>query len=134
MAPLELKELKLKLQELLEKGFIRLSVSPWGAPMLFVKKKDGTLRLCVDYRQLNKMTVKNKYPLPRIDDLFDQFKGASVFSKIDLRSGYHQLRIKDMDVHKTTFRTRYGHFEFLVMLFRLTNAPAAFMDLMNHVL
>ena len=102
--------------------------------MLFVKKKDGTLRLCVDYRQLNKMTVKNKYPLPRIDDLFDQFKGASVFSKIDLRSGYHQLRIKDMDVHKTTFKTRYGHYEFLVMLFRLTNAPAAFMDLMNRVL
>ena len=89
MAPVELKELKLQLQELLEKGFIRLSVSPWGAPMLFVKKKDGTLRLCVYYRQLNKMTVKNKYPLPRIDDLFDQLKGASVFSKIDLRSGYH---------------------------------------------
>ena len=101
--------------------------------MLFVKKKDGTLRLCVDYRQLNKMTVKNKHPLPRIDDLFDQLKGASVFSKIDLRSGYHQLRIKDADVHKTAFRTRYGHSEFLVMLFGLTNALAAFMDLRNRV-
>ena len=109
MAPLELKELKLQLQELLEKGFIRPSVSPWGAPVLFVKKKDGTLRLCVDYRQPNKMIVKSKYPLPRIDDLFDQLKGASVFSKIELLSGYHQLRIKDTDVHKTAFRTRYGH-------------------------
>ena len=105
MAPLELKELKLQLQELLEKGFIIPSVSPWGAPVLFVKKKDGTLRLCIDYRQLNKLTVKNKYPLPRIDDLFDQLIGASIFSKVDLRSGYHQLRIKDVDVHKTTFRT-----------------------------
>ena len=101
--------------------------------MLFVKKKDGTLRLCVDYRQLNKMTVKNRYPLPKIDDLFDQFKGVSVFSKIDLRSGYHQLRIKDVDVHKMTFRTRYGLYEFLVMSFGLTNAPTDFMDLMNRV-
>ena len=133
MAPLELKELKLQLQELLEKGFIRPSVSPWGAPMLFVKKKDGTLRLCIDYRQLNKLTVKNKYPLPRIDDLFDQLKGASIFSKIDLRSGYHQLRIKDADVHKTTFRKRYGHYESHVRPFGLKNAPVAFMDLMNHV-
>ena len=101
--------------------------------MLFVKKKDDTLWLCVDYRQLNKMTVKNKYPLPRIDDLLDQLKGASVFLKIDLRFGYHQLRIKDEDVHKTTFRTRYGHYKFLVMLFGLTNVPMTFMDLMNRV-
>ena len=101
--------------------------------MLFVKKKDGTLRLCVDYRQLNKMIVKNKYLLPRIDDLLDQLKGASVFLKIDLRYGYHQLRIKDTDVHKTAFRTWYGHYEFLVMPFGLTNALAAFMDLMNRV-
>ena len=133
MAPVELKELKLQLQELLEKRFIQPSVSPWGAPVLFVKKKNGTLRLCIDYRQLNKLTIKNKYPLPRIDDLFDQLKGASIFSKIGLRSGYHQLRIKDVDVHKTTFRTRYGHYEFLVMPFGLTNATAAFMDLMNRV-
>ena len=133
MALVELKEWKLQLQELLEKGFIRPSVSPWGAPVLFVKKKDGTLRLCVEYRQLNKMIVKNKYSLPRIYDLFDQLKGASVFSKIDLRSGYHQLRIKDANVHKTTFRMRYGHYEFFVMLFGLTNASAAFMNLMNRV-
>ena len=133
MDPVELKELKLQVQELLEKGFICPSVSPWGAPVLFVKKKDGTLRLCVDYRQLNKMTVKNKYLLPRIDDLFDQLKGASVFSKIDLRSRYHQLRIKDVDVHKMSFRTQYGHYEFLVMPIGLTNAPATFMDLMNRV-
>ena len=133
MAPVELKELKLQLQELLEKRFIRPSVSPWGAPVLFDKKKDGTLRFCIDYRQLNKLTIKNKYPLPRIDDLFDQLKGASIFLKIELRSGYHQLRIKDVDVHKTEFRTRYGHYEFLVMPFGLTNAPAAFMDLMNRV-
>ena len=92
MAPLELKELKFQLQELLEKGFIQPSVSPWGAPVLFVKKKDGTLRLCIDYRQLNKLTVKDKYPLPRIDDLFDQLKGASIFSKIDLQSGIHQTK------------------------------------------
>ena len=134
MDPLELKELKLQLQELLEKKrFIRPSVSPWGASVLFVKKKDGTLRLCIDYRQLNKLTVKNKYPLPRIDDLFEQLKGASIFSKIDLRSGYHQLRTKDVDVHKTMFRTRYGHFEFLVMPFGLTNTLMDFMDLMNRV-
>ena len=101
--------------------------------MLFVKKKDGTLRLCIDYRQLNKLTVKNKYLLPKIDDLFDQLKGESIFSKIDLRCGYHQLRIKDADMNKTTFRMRYGHYEFLVMSFGLTNAPTAFMDLMNRV-
>ncbi|KAL0536186.1 hypothetical protein IC582_025125 [Cucumis melo] len=131
--PVELKELKVQLQELLDKGFIRPSVSPWGAPVLFVKKKDGSMRLCIDYRELNKVTVKNRYPLPRIDDLFDQLQGATVFSKIDLRSGYHQLRIKDGDVPKTTFRSRYGHYEFIVMSFGLTNAPAVFMDLMNRV-
>ncbi|KAL0537135.1 hypothetical protein IC582_026105 [Cucumis melo] len=133
MAPAELKELKVQLQELLDKGFIRPSVSPWGAPVLFVKKNDGSMRLCIDYRELNKVTVKNRYPLPRIDDLFDQLQGATVFSKIDLRSGYHQLRIKDGDVPKTTFRSRYGHYEFIVMSFGLTNAPAVFMDLMNRV-
>ena len=101
--------------------------------MLFVKKKDGTLWLCIDYRQLNKLTVKNKYTLPRIDDLFDQLKGSSIFSKIDLRSRYNQLRIKDADVHKTAFRTRYIYYEFLVMPFGLTNAPMNFMDLMNCV-
>ncbi|KAA0032794.1 ty3-gypsy retrotransposon protein [Cucumis melo var. makuwa] len=133
MAPAELKELKVQLQELLDKGFIRPSVSPWGAPVLFVKKKDGSMRLCIDYRELNKVTVKNRYPLPRIDDLFDQLQGATVFSKIDLRSGYHQLRIKDGDVPKTAFRSRYGHYEFIVMSFGLTNAPTVFMDLMNRV-
>uniref|UniRef100_A0A2N9I1S3 RNA-directed DNA polymerase n=1 Tax=Fagus sylvatica TaxID=28930 RepID=A0A2N9I1S3_FAGSY len=133
MAPAELKELKEQLQELLDKGFIRPSVSPWGAPVLFVKKKDGSMRLCIDYREINRVTVRNKYPLPRIDDLFDQLQGAQIFSKIDLRSGYHQLKIKPDDVPKTAFRTRYGHYEFLVMPFGLTNAPAAFMDLMNRV-
>jgi len=118
---------------LLDKGFIRPSNSPWEAPILFVKKKDGTLRLCIDYRQLNKVIVKNKYPLPRIDDLFDQLKGARVFSKIDLRFGYHQLRIKEQDIQKIAFRTRYGHYEFLMMPFGLTNAPAVFIDLMNRV-
>ncbi|KAJ0455956.1 putative nucleotidyltransferase, Ribonuclease H [Helianthus annuus] len=133
LAPSELQELMSQLQDLLEKGFIRPSMSPWGAPVLFVKKKDGSMRMCIDYRELNKLTVKNRYPLPRIDDLFDQLQGASWFSKIDLRSGYHQLRVKENDVPKTAFRTRYGHFEFLVMSFGLTNAPVAFMDLMNRV-
>ena len=133
MAPIELKELKTQLQDLLDKGFIHPSFSPWGAPVVFVKKKDGTMRLCIDYRQLNKITIKNKYPLPRIDDLFDQLRDVGVFSKIDLRSGYYQLKIRETDIPKTAFRTRYGHYEFLVMPFGLTNAPAAFMDLMNRV-
>ncbi|GJV41359.1 putative reverse transcriptase domain-containing protein [Tanacetum coccineum] len=133
LAPSEMKELSVQLQELLEKGFIRPSSSPWGAPVLFVKKKDGSFRLCIDYHELNKLTVKNRYPLPRIDDLFDQLQGLSVYSKIDLRSGYHQLRIKEEDIPITAFRTRYGHFEFQVMPFGLTNAPAVFMDLMNRV-
>ncbi|XP_060963693.1 uncharacterized protein LOC133033109 [Cannabis sativa] len=133
MAPSELKELKIQLEELLKLGFIRPSYSPWGAPVLFVKKKDGTMRMCIDYRELNTVTIKNRYPLPRIDDLFDQLQGKKVFSKIDLRSGYHQLRIKNEDIPKTAFRTRYGHYEFMVMSFGLTNAPAAFMDLMNRV-
>ena len=133
MTAQELLELKVQLEELLEKGLIRPSVSPWGAPVIFVKKKDGSLRLCIDYRQLNKVTIKNRYPLPRIDDLFDQVKGASIFSKIDLKSGYHQLRIQEVDIHKTTFRTRYGHYEFMVVPFGLTIAPSVFMSLMNSV-
>ncbi|XP_074277642.1 uncharacterized protein LOC141601274 [Silene latifolia] len=106
MGPKELEELKKQLEELLDKGYVRPSVSPWGAPVLFVKKKDGSMRLCIDYRELNNVTIKNRYPLPRIDDLFDQLSGAGIFSKIDLRSGYHQLRIKNEDIPKTAFRTR----------------------------
>ncbi|GJU76863.1 putative reverse transcriptase domain-containing protein [Tanacetum coccineum] len=132
LAPSEMEELSTQLQELSDKGFIRPSSSPWGAPVLFVKKKDGSFRMCIDYRELNKLTVKNRYPLPRIDDLFDQLQGSSVYSKIDLRSGYHQLRVRDEDIPKTAFRTRYGHYEFQVMPFGLTNAPAVFMDLMNR--
>ena len=133
LAPTEMKEMSLQLQELQGKGFIRPSHSPWGAPVLFVKKKDGSMRMCIDYRELNKLTIKNRYPLPRIDDLFDQLQGAKYFSKIDLRSGYHQLRVQEDDIPKTAFRTSYGHFEFTVMPFGLTNAPAVFMDLMNRV-
>jgi hypothetical protein len=121
------------LEELLKKGYICPSVSPWGAPVLFVKKKDGTLRLCIDFRQLNKVTIKNKYPLTRIDDLFNQLKGARIFLKIDLRLGYHQVRIKEEDINKTTFRTRYGHYEFTVVPFGLSNALAVFMCMMNGV-
>ena len=133
MALAELRELKAQLEELLSKGFIRPSISPWGAPVLFVKNKDGSLRLCIDYRQLNRVTICNQYPLPRIDELFDQLQGSRVYSKIDLRSGYHQLRVQESDFPKTAFRTRYGHYEFLVMPFGLTNASATFMDLMNRL-
>ncbi|GJS52266.1 putative reverse transcriptase domain-containing protein [Tanacetum coccineum] len=133
LAPSEMQELSNQLQELSDRGFIQPSTSPWGAPVLFVKKKDGSFRMCIDYRELNKLTVKNRYLLPRINDLFDQLQGSSVYSKIDLRSGYHQLRVRDEDIPKTAFRTRYEHFEFQVMPFGLTNAPAVFMDLMNRV-
>ncbi|GJU79443.1 putative reverse transcriptase domain-containing protein [Tanacetum coccineum] len=124
LAPSEMKELSEQLKELSDKGFIRPSSSPWGAPVLFVKKKDGSFRMCIDYRELNKLTVKNRYPLPRIDDLFDQLQGSSIYSKIDLRSSYHQLRVREEDILKTAFRIRYGHYEFQVMPFGLTNAPA----------
>ena len=168
LAPKELQEMKVQLEELLQKGyvficllclspflswsnsiifimisgnlfevcmdrFIRPSTSPWGAPAIFVSKSDGSLRMCIDYRDLNKITIKNKYPLPRIDDLFDQLKGASVFSQFDLRTGYHQMRVEDSSIPITAFRTRYGLFEFEVMPFGLSNAPAFFMDLMNRI-
>ena len=133
MAPVELQELKVQIQELLDKGFIRPRTSPWGAPILFEKKKDKTLRLCIDYRQLNRVTIKNRYPLPRIDDLFDQLRGARIYSKIDLCTSYHQLRVRETYIPKTAFRTSYGHFEFTVMPFGLTNVLAAFMDLMHRV-
>jgi hypothetical protein len=133
MPPNELAKLKIQLQNLLDKGFIHLSASSWGCPALFVKKKDNSLRLYVDYRPLNAVTIKNKYPLPRIDILFDQLAGAKVFSKIDLRSGYHQIKIRPSDIPKTAFSTRYGLYEYLVMSFGLTNAPAYFMYLMNSV-
>ncbi|GJZ57247.1 putative reverse transcriptase domain-containing protein, partial [Tanacetum coccineum] len=133
LAPTEMRELSVQLQEILEKGFIRPSSSPWGAPVLFLKKKDESFRMCIDYRELNKLTVKNHYPLLRIDDLFDQLQGSSVYSKINLRSRYHQLCIKGEDIPITAFRTRYGHFEFQVMPFGLTNAPVVFMELMNRV-
>ena len=133
MAPKELAEMKEQLKDLMDKGFIRPSSSPWGCPAIFVKKKDKTLRMCVDYRPLNAVTIKNKYPLPRIDLLFDQLIGAKVFSKIDLRSGYHQIKIWKEDIPKTAFSTRYGLYEYLVMSFGLTNASAHFMCLMNSV-
>ncbi|GJT61823.1 putative reverse transcriptase domain-containing protein [Tanacetum coccineum] len=133
LATSEMKELSAQLQELSEKGFIRPSSSPWGAPVLFVNKKDRSFRMCIDYREPNKLTIKNRYPLPRIDDLFDQLQGSSVYSKIDIWSGYHQLRTRKEDIPITAFRTRYGHYEFQVMPFRLTNAPTVFMDLMNRV-
>ncbi|GJW37596.1 putative reverse transcriptase domain-containing protein [Tanacetum coccineum] len=133
LAPSEMQELSEQLQELQDKGFIRPSHSPWGAPVLFVKKKDGSMRMCIDYRELNKLTIKNRYPLPRIDDLFDQLQGARYFSKIDLRSGYHHLRVHEDDIPKTAFRTRYRHFEFTVMPFGLTNAPATKEDHEVHL-
>ncbi|GKD40370.1 putative reverse transcriptase domain-containing protein, partial [Tanacetum coccineum] len=133
LAPSEMQELLDQLQELVDRGFIRPSTSPWGAQVLFVKKKDRSFRMYIDYRELNKLTVKNRYPLPRINDLFDQLQGLSVYSKFDLRSGYHQLRVRDENIPKTAFRTLYGHYEFQVKPFGLTNAPAVFMDLMNRV-
>jgi hypothetical protein len=133
MAANQLAELKEQLQELLDKGYIRPSASPWGATIIFVPKKDSTQRMCVDYHSLNEVTIKNKYPMPKIDDLFDQLNGACVFSKIDLRSGYHQLKIRASDIPKTTFITRYGLYEYTIMSFGLTNAPAYFMYLMNKV-
>jgi len=133
MSASELGKLKKQLEELLEKQYIRLSVSLWGALMLLVKKKDGSMRLCVNYRQLNKVTIMNRYPLPRIDDLMDQLVGAEVFSKTDLRSRYHQIRVKSEDISKTAFRTRYGHYEYSVMPFGVTNAPFVFMEYMNRI-
>jgi hypothetical protein len=133
MGPKELVELKEQLDELEQKGFIQESISPWGTPVIFVDKRDGGRRMCGDYRNLNNVTIKNKYPLPRIQDLFDQVRGAGVFSKIDLRSGYHQIKIKKEDVPKTAFVSRYGHHEYLVVPFGLTNAPAIFMNLMNKI-
>nr|GEW14302.1 putative reverse transcriptase domain-containing protein [Tanacetum cinerariifolium] len=133
LAPFGMKDLLGQLKELSDKGFIRPSSLPWGAPVLFVKKKDGSFRMCIDYRELNKLTVKNRYQLPKIDDLFDQLQGSSIYSKIDLRLGYHQLRVREEDIPKTAFRTHYGHYEFQVMPFGLTNAPTVFIDLMNRV-
>nr|GEZ69549.1 hypothetical protein [Tanacetum cinerariifolium] len=133
LAPSEIKELMSQLQELLDKGFIRPSSSPWEASILFVKKKDDSMRMCIDYRELHKVTLTNVYPLPRIDDVFDQLQGSRWFLKIDLRLGYHQLKVREKDIPKTAFRTRYGHYEFVVMPFGLTDAPTIFMDLMNRV-
>jgi len=133
MSASELAELKKQLEDLLDKKFVRPSVSPWGAPVLLVKKKDGSMRLCIDYRQLKKVTIKNRYPLPRIDDLMDQLVGARVFGKIDLKSGYHQIKVKDEDMQKMAFRTRYGHYEYTVMPFGVTNTPGVFMEYMYRI-
>ncbi|GJY36680.1 putative reverse transcriptase domain-containing protein [Tanacetum coccineum] len=126
-------EFPTQVKEHSDKGFIRPSSLPWGTLVLFVKKKDGSFRMCIDYYELNKLAMKNRYPLPRINDLFDQLQGSNLYSKIDLRSGYHQLRIREDEILKTAFRTHYGHYEFQVIPFGLTNAPAVFMDLMNQV-
>jgi hypothetical protein len=134
MAPKEQVELKRQLDDLLAKGFIRPSKSPWAFLVLFMEKKDGSNMLCVDYRALNYVTTKNKYPLPHIDVLFEQLRGARVFSKIDLNYSYHQLRIREEDIEKTTFSTRYGHYEYVVMSFGLTNTPVAFMEATNGML
>jgi hypothetical protein len=133
MSTPELQELKMPLKELLDLGLIHPSASLWGAPVIFIRKKNGSWRLCIDYRQLNKATIKNQYPLPRLNDLFDQMKGATMFSKINLRSGYHQLWIKEDDVPKTAFKTRFGHYEFTILPFGLTNSPGVFMILMKEV-
>ncbi|GKG05259.1 putative reverse transcriptase domain-containing protein, partial [Tanacetum coccineum] len=128
LAPFEMEELSGQLKELQDKDFIRPSLSPWGPLVLFVTKKDGSFRMCIDYKELNKLTIKNRYPLPRIDDLFDQLQGSQYFYKIELRFRYHQLRVHEDDIPKTAFKTHYGHFEFTVMPFGLTNAPVVFMD------
>jgi hypothetical protein len=133
MSTPELRELQMQLEELLKKGYIHPSISPWGAPILFVKNKDGTLRLCIEFRQLNKVTMKNKYLLPRIDDLFDHLCGKNIFSNIELRSGYHQVIINEEDIHKIVFRTSYVDYEFVVVPFGMTNAPTIFMCLMNDI-
>jgi hypothetical protein len=133
MSTPKLKELQMQLEELFNKGYIHPSVSPWGAPIIFVKNKCGTLRLCIDFRQLNKVTIKKNYPFPRINDLFDKLKGARIFSKIDLGSGYHQVRIKEEDINKILFKTRYVHCEFMVVSFGLSNSPVVFMCLINGV-
>jgi hypothetical protein len=133
MSTLELQELKIQLKELLDLGLIHPSVSPWGAAIIFIRKKDGSWRLCIDYRQLNKSKIKNQYPLSRIDDLFDQMKDVTMLSKIDLLSGYHQLQIKEDDIPKTTFKTIFGHYKFIVLPFGLTKALGVFMSLMNGV-